>query len=181
VGEEGAGLWLLFSQENEEGTPVKYERCSTPDKECAGKISNNVARDYLSLSRRGKTLLGTCHRHAVSPRFLLAAAEAQFRHEIDATAQPQNGNSAKHDKPGPKPKPADDFIADVYAVIDELLALEGVAPVADAAPRIQLSGHDLGEDGIRKKLKRKAGVTWEGAVSQRRKILADKFQNKLVR
>jgi hypothetical protein len=73
---------------------------------------------------------------------------------------------------GPEPQPAEDFIRDVYRVIDELLSSDGEATLPLAAPRIQLLGHDLGEEAIRKKLKRKAKVTWEVAVRQRRKNLS---------
>jgi hypothetical protein len=117
IGEEGCGIWLLFSQEDEEGTPVKYERCSTPEKECVGKISGSAAMDYLAQHRRGKALLGTCHRHALSTRFLLAATEARIRHQLGAAAQPQNGDVHADDERVRKFREAVDAVAEVWDVV----------------------------------------------------------------
>ena len=97
VGEKGKGMRLLFSQEDEEGVPTIYERCSTPDQPCVGKLSKSVARDYLSKHRRGKKVLGMCFDHSHNPEAFTEIIETRLQQQLGATVQPQNGDELRDD------------------------------------------------------------------------------------
>lgn len=94
VGEEGNGLWLRFSLEDEQGVPVEYEGCSTPDAPCtgAGWVARASALDYLRAHRRGEKVSGLCYNHARHPRALTEIFAARLRHQLGSAAQTQNGS-----------------------------------------------------------------------------------------
>lgn len=127
VGKDGNGIWLLFSQGDGEGVPVKYERCSTPEKECVGKgkISRRAAMNYLALHRRGEEILGACHKHAHGSRFLVGIAEARLLQQNATTSIGQG--EARIETRGRKPKITEEKIRAAYKKLGDYAPQEKLA------------------------------------------------------
>jgi hypothetical protein len=94
VGDEGAGLWLRFSQEDEKGVPVEYEGCSTPEKPCVGVLSLQTALEHLRDFRAGKKTLGFCYEHSRRPAALKEIFESRIRQQLG------DGQKNGHSKQG---------------------------------------------------------------------------------
>ncbi len=95
VGEKGAGLWLLFSKEDEKGVPVEFEVCSLPDDKCKGVISRPAAFDHMRRYLLGKRVSGACQKHVHDRGRLSEAVAARLRQQLDQ-AQAQNGSEQKN-------------------------------------------------------------------------------------
>jgi integrase len=90
-----------------------------------------------------------------------------FIKEQFGSASNGNGNKQVARPRGPAPRSVDKFLRDARAVVVEIyreLKSERDVTLPAATPRLQLLGHDLGEAGVRIKIKRKTGMTWEKFV-----------------
>lgn len=84
VGEEGAGLWLRFTREDELGrVPIEYEACSMPDEICTELAPKKRALDFLRRYRTGARLSGACKEHL----------QDHERHRLAAVARALNGST----------------------------------------------------------------------------------------
>jgi hypothetical protein len=92
VGEDGAGLWLRFSHEDEHGrVPIDYEACSLPDETCTERAPKKRALDFLRRYRTGARLSGACKAHLQDHERRRQATVARVRNG----STPQGGASVK--------------------------------------------------------------------------------------
>jgi hypothetical protein len=93
LGAEGDGLWLRYTDENEEGIPLEYEGCSLPDDPCTRRISQKEAAVYLSMGRTADKASSVCGNHWHARARLKKVERARLLKEL--SAQPQNDNGQK--------------------------------------------------------------------------------------
>lgn len=83
VGEEGRGMWLRFSSEDEqERVEIEYEACSLPDDICRRLATRKVALDFLRRHRAGEKLAGACKDHTQDRARLSEALTARLRQQL---------------------------------------------------------------------------------------------------
>lgn len=98
VGKEGSGMWLLFSQASVQEVPTEYESCSMPGGKCVGVVNRRTALGYLADHRRGEKVPSICSMHSKNRDAYMQINEARIRHQLETTAQPQNGDASVDDR-----------------------------------------------------------------------------------
>jgi hypothetical protein len=104
VGADGAGLWLLFSCEDEHGrVPIEYEACSMPDDKCVGLARREHAFDSLRRHRTGERLSGACKAHFQDRERLREVVAARLRQSASGNGDGQKKERAQKRNPGHQP------------------------------------------------------------------------------
>jgi len=159
----GSPRKLIHDEHFENGTIIHYGEPDpkAPDKrvmvtceECKEKRSmTRVAASRLKHDG-GSWHCRKCHGSALRAHF------ASLRQAPANQPQPPV-------KRGPTPKPVDKFMADAREVIIEIrneFRSDRSVTLPIATARLQIRKHDVSEDGVRMKVKRKTGLTWERFV-----------------
>jgi hypothetical protein len=121
---------------------------------------------YVVSRNRNPNWTGYCPTCLSSPAILSQRLlEKASRSSTGRKNKEHSGSEVK--RRGPTPKPADKFLADARVVVLELyrkLKKVGAITLPAVTPRLQILEHDLSAEGVRKKIQRKAGKTWEEFV-----------------
>jgi hypothetical protein len=147
------GSWIFFSQRTATHIPVKCGLCGRTRMMAEGSVLANWQR----------RMTGYCpNRFECNKARLELGEDKELGNE---NVEPSKVEEKR--RRGPVPKPAGKFLADVRAVIREIyskLKLDRAVTLPLATARLQLLSYSLGEEGVRKKVKRTTGQTWETFV-----------------